>query len=121
MDLGRFELSLNVANLGASKQFYETLGFRVVAGTENEGWLIIRNKALTIGLFQGHIPANLLNFRGRDVFAIATELEQRGLKLHKPAEIEPDGSAGAWIKDPDGNLVYFNTAPGETDACLPEA
>ena|ERR1022692_2611833 len=120
MDLGRFELSLNVADLGASKRFYETLGFRVVAGEESEGWLIVRNMSLTIGLFQGHVPANLLNFRGRDVFAIAAELKQRGLLPHKSAEIEPDGSAGVWFKDPDGNLIYFNTAPGETDECLPE-
>jgi catechol 2,3-dioxygenase-like lactoylglutathione lyase family enzyme len=114
MDLGRFELSLNVADLDASKKFYEILGFKVAGGNEAEGWLILTNNSLTIGIYQGHVPANAMNFRGRDVFAIAEELENCGLALEKPAETESDGSAGAWLKDPDGNLIYLNTAPGET-------
>src|SRR5580704_6677021 len=115
MDLGHFELSLDVADLAASKNFYSTLGFEVIDGDETAGWLIVRNTSLTLGLYQGHVPANLMNFRGKDVFEIAAQLKQAGLKLHKEAEIEPDGSAGAWIKDPDGNLIYFNTAPNETN------
>ena len=114
MRLGRLELSLNVSDLAAAREFYSKLGFRSIEGDERNGYLIMGDGANTLGLYQGHIPANLLNFRGGDVFAIATALESAGLTLDSPAQIEPDGSSGAWISDPDGNRLYFNTAVGET-------
>jgi catechol 2,3-dioxygenase-like lactoylglutathione lyase family enzyme len=113
MNLGRFELCLKVAVLADSRKFYESLGFQVVGGDEGEGWLQLKSASLALALYQGHIPSNLLNFRGADVFAVADELTRRGLELEKPAELEQDGSAGAWLKDPDGNVIYFNTSPEE--------
>ena len=113
MNVGRLELSLKVASLEASRDFYSKLGFRAVNGSEAEGYLILFNGISALGLYQGHVPANLLNFRGGDVFAVAAELEGAGLKLDKPAELESDGSVGAWLTDPDGNRIYLNTAPGE--------
>jgi len=115
MEIGRFELCLKVSDLATSRKFYETLGFKVSKGAEADGFLILKSGSASIGLYQGHIGENLLNFRGGDVFAIAQSLEESGLQLESPAEIESDGSAGAMVRDPDGNLIYFNTS--EADSC----
>ncbi len=113
LKLGRFEYCLNVADLSRSLGFYRKLGFEMIGGVLDEGWAIVRHGDCTLGLFQGHIATNLLNFRGGDVFAIAKELEARGLELSREPQIEDDGSAAAEIHDPDGNRIYFNTFPGE--------
>lgn len=115
LDIGRFELCLVVADLESSLGFYEKLGFSVAGGNPAEGWLIITNGDCRLGLYQGHIRANMLNFRGGDVFIIARELQRRGVRLESGPEIEADGSAGAVLRDPDGNLVYLNTHPDEAD------
>ena len=62
MDLGAFSISLNVADLDASRAFYEKLGFAVVGGEANQNWLILRNGDHTIGLFQGMFEKNILTF-----------------------------------------------------------
>jgi len=112
-DLGTCTVCFNVRDVRRSSEFYAKLGFRVTAGDLAENWLVMEHGNLRLGLFQGHIESNLLNFRGGDVFAIARQLEAQGLKLRTPAQVEPDSSAGATIADPDGNLIYFNTAPDE--------
>ncbi len=33
--------------------------------------------------------------------------------MKSDAKKEPDGSIGATVEDPDGNLIYFNTHPNE--------
>ena len=53
MQLGNFSLSLNVKDIGASRVFYETLGFSVIAGDEEQHWLVLKNGDANIGLFQG--------------------------------------------------------------------
>ncbi len=109
MEVGRFELCLNVADLNASQDFYTALGFTAVGGDVEEGWQILaRGDGTRIALFQGHIEENLLNFRPDDVFAVAEALEKKGLVFESPAELESDGSVGATLRDPDGNLVYLN-------------
>src|SRR5688500_16883893 len=107
MFLGNFELCLNVADVRRSLEFYETLGFERVGGNIADGWAILENNNCRLGLYAGHIESNLLNFRGGDVFAICEELKSRGLAFSQDAYREPDGSAGAFLKDPDGNVVYF--------------
>lgn len=111
--LGRFEYCLNVKDLDASREFYGKLGFEPIGGDADEGWAILSDGKAVIGLYAGHIGENLMNFRRGDVFAIAAALKERGLELEKDAHVEPDGSAGATIRDPDGNLIYFNTHPDE--------
>lgn len=110
MDVGRFELCLNVADLGASRDFYSALGFTAVGGDFEDGWQILaRGDGTRIALFQGHIGENLLNFRPDDVYAVAEALEKKGLAFESPAELESDGSVGATLRDPDGNLIYINS------------
>ncbi|MFT4705083.1 MAG: catechol 2,3-dioxygenase-like lactoylglutathione lyase family enzyme [Bradymonadia bacterium] len=110
---GTLFLCLNVADLSESCAFYAGLGFAQVGGDLTEGWAMISDGENEIHLFENHVPSNTLNFRGGDVFAIAKSLKASGIVLKSDAEREADGSAGAWIKDPDGNAIYFNTAPGE--------
>ena len=111
-----WEVCLNVRDLEATTRFYETLGFAGVGGVTEEGWRVLAHGNLRLALFRGHIREPILNLRGADVFALARELEGRGLVLEGGPEIEPDGSAGATLRDPEGRLVYLNTAPGEGDA-----
>ena len=112
-DIGTCTVCFNVRDVKLASEFYAKLGFSVTAGSLAENWVVVERGNFKLGLYQGHIESNLLNFRGGDVFAIARYLEAQGLKLLAPAQVEPDGSAGATIADPDGNLIYFNTAPGE--------
>lgn len=113
MTLGRFELCLNVADVATSRAFYERLGFAAVGGDEAKGFVILEGSGLRLALYQGHISENLLNFRGEDVYRLAALLAQRGVPFDVPATEEADGSVGAWIKDPDGNLIYLNTQRDE--------
>lgn len=120
MDLGEFHLCLNVADLERSIDFYRKLGFEMVDDHRGDHWAVMRHGNLILGLFEGHIDRNLLNFRGGDVEAIAREATDRGLDLSKPARREPDGSWSAELVDPDGNVVYLNTFPSEQEMYLRE-
>src|SRR5215213_1361621 len=60
--LGAFSVSLAVRDLEASRAFYEKLEFQVVGGDATQNWLILRNGAVTIGLFQGMFERNILTF-----------------------------------------------------------
>lgn len=111
--LGRFEFCLDVADIKKSLDFYKKLGFKEREGDLETGWMVIEHGNCILGLYQGHISKNMLNFRGGDVFAIADVLKSQGLTMGTDAHKESDGSDGAEILDPDGNLIYFNTAPGE--------
>ena len=62
MELGAFSISLAVADIPASRDFYEQFGFEVVGGDPSEGWQILRNGDHTIGLFQGMFDKNILTF-----------------------------------------------------------
>ena len=62
MDLGAFSVSLAVKDIEASKEFYQKLGFKIVMGEVSQNWLIMRNGALTIGLFKGMFEKNSLTF-----------------------------------------------------------
>src|SRR5690606_14008059 len=79
LDLGWFEMCLNVADLSRSIEFYRKLGFRTVSENRGAGFAVIVNGDARLALYEGHIDGNLLNFRGGDVFAIAAELKRRGL------------------------------------------
>lgn len=53
MILGVFSVSLAVADLKASMQFYKKLGFRQFGGDPEQNWAILKNGDHIIGLFQG--------------------------------------------------------------------
>jgi hypothetical protein len=112
--LGRFVFCLNVKDVTAALDFYTKLDFQKVDGVLEQGWAIVEQNGVRLGLFQGHIPANLLNFRGGDVFALQHSLQSRGLKMKTEAIRDPKGCCTAYLEDPDGNVLMFDTCPGET-------
>ena len=56
--LGNFSVSLAVKDLGASREFYEKLGFRVIGGDAAQNWLILQNETSTIG--SRRVPATIV-------------------------------------------------------------
>ena len=116
MNLGRFELCLQVADINSSLNFYTKLGFHAIDGSVEHGVVVIRNGDCRIGLSQGHIAENLLNFRGGDIAEIGRQAETLGLTFEKPPFTAIDGSMGALLRDPDGNAVYLVSHPDEPGA-----
>jgi hypothetical protein len=59
------------------------------------------------------IPADLLNFRGGDVAAIAEKLGEAGVDLQEGVREAPDGGRSLLIYDPDEHPLFFDTTPPE--------
>jgi hypothetical protein len=120
MRLGNFSVSLAVKDIHASRAFYETLGFRAIGGDATKKWLILRNEACTIGLFQGMFEKNTLTFNPGwdpdcntladfdDVRDIQESLESQGLPLITRADESSTGPASFLLVDPDGNPILID-------------
>lgn len=108
MDLGTFSVSLAVKDIKASRAFYETLGFGVIAGDEAQNWLILKNGDAKIGLFQGMFPQNTLTFNPTDVRSIQATLKAQGVPLAVEADATTQGPAHIMLMDPDGNPVLLD-------------
>jgi len=118
--LGNFSVSLAVKDIGASRAFYEKLGFQVFMGDQAKNWLILQNETSTIGLFQGMFSKNTLTFNPGwdrkagtlpdfdDVRAIQRTLKSRGLTLASEANESTSGPASLMVTDPDGNPVLID-------------
>jgi len=109
MKLGKPEISLDVADIKKSIAFYTTLGFKEVEGTISEGWLVVEQAGIRIGLYQEMTESNSITFFGGDVEKIAGKLHESGYQLKTGPAEEEDGTMGAKVLDPDGNLLYFNS------------
>lgn len=120
MDLGAFSVSLAVQDLAVSKSFYETLGFQVVGGQEDHNYLILRNGAHVVGLFQGMFEGNILTFNPgwnqageavepyTDVREIQKTLRESGITMQTEADESTSGPASFVISDPDGNVILVD-------------
>lgn len=121
MELGAFSVSLSVADLAASRSFYEKLGFTVTGGDADQGWLILVNEPAVIGLFQGMFDGNVLTFNPglvlggdqpddfTDVREIQAALESAGIELTDRVDPEnPEGPAHVALTDPDGNAILID-------------
>jgi catechol 2,3-dioxygenase-like lactoylglutathione lyase family enzyme len=120
MDLGTFSISLAVKDIGASKDFYEKLGFEVFAGDATQNWLIMKNGDHAIGLFQGMFERNTLTFNPgwdsnareldsyTDVRELQGQLKQRGVELISEADESTSGPASFVVVDPDGNPILVD-------------
>ena len=113
MNPGRFELCLDVADLGASLSFYRKLGFTLVSGSAASRVAVVKWGNCRVGLYQGYLQENLINFRGGDIPAIAEHARAAGLSFEKEPFSGPDGSMAALVRDPDGNAIYFVSHPNE--------
>ncbi len=124
MDLGNLTCCLACADLAKTSAFYETLGLVPAGGDPKLGWSIFARRdhlpkpgtrMLTtyLSLFQDMIPADLLNFRGGDVAAIAEKLGEAGVDLQEGVREAPDGGRSLLIYDPDEHPLFFDTTPPE--------
>jgi catechol 2,3-dioxygenase-like lactoylglutathione lyase family enzyme len=120
MDLGAFSVSLSVADIEASRDFYQKLGFEPVGGNIDDNWLILRNGDHVIGLFQGMFDKNMLTFNPgwnqqckdtdpfTDVCEIQRKLKEQGVELYGEADETSKGPASVTLCDPDGNPILID-------------
>ncbi|MGB2757160.1 MAG: VOC family protein [Acidimicrobiia bacterium] len=122
MELGVFSISLNVADLDASRKFYEVLGFVVTGGDADQGWLILKNGDTDLGLFHGMFESNILTFNPgltsrlerlaefTDVRAIERTLQEAGIEIAENLSPEAGASGPGYIRltDPDGNAILID-------------
>jgi len=122
LELGAFSISLSVADLAASRRFYEALGFVVTGGDVEHNYLILKNGESTIGIFQGMFEGNILTFNPGltnrmerldeylDVRQIARHLEDAGIAVVSgiDAGAGEDGPANITLIDPDGNAILID-------------
>lgn len=129
MELGAFSISLPVADLARSRDFYATLGFTPTGGSEADGYLILANGTTLIGLFAFDgmdFDAPMLTFNPgltqemgetqqfTDVREVAAALGDAG---HEPVSAPEQGTGPAHlvVLDPDGHRILvdqFVDAPG---------
>ncbi len=119
MELGAFSISLAVKDLQTSRTFYESLGFAAFAGN-GKNYLIMKNGAHAIGLFQGMFDKHILTFNPgwdsnaqplasfADVREIQRHLKAQGLTLATEADESTTGPASLIVVDPDGNSILLD-------------
>lgn len=120
MKLGAFSMSLSVKDIKASKTFYESLGFSVLAGDLEKNYLIMKNENSLIGLFQGMFENNILTFnpgwdenggnieKFDDIRTIQSHLISNGNKIDNPVDEKTTGPASFMVTDPDGNVILID-------------
>lgn len=120
MDLGAFSVSLAVADLDRSLDFYRKLGFAPAGGNTEEGWVILANGTTLIGLFKDMFEGHLLTFNPgltnsqellaefTDVRDIQAALRSRGADLVEAADADGQGPAHITLVDPDGNSILID-------------
>jgi catechol 2,3-dioxygenase-like lactoylglutathione lyase family enzyme len=116
MDLGWFEVALNVQDIERSLAFYRKLGFRLVDGAAESRFATLQNGDCRLSLYQGFLdpPQTQLIFWQGDVRAIAEDLTGKDLAFDRPPATHDDGGTGALLRDPDGHPIYFVNMPGVT-------
>ena len=122
MELGAFSISIPVADLEASQEFYEALGFTVTGGVFEDNWLIMMNGSTVIGLFQGMFDQPMLTFnpglsvdggvpqQGEPVDDVR-HIQQQLLDAAIEVEVEVEGASGPGhliVRDPDGNPIMID-------------
>ncbi|NJW54059.1 VOC family protein [Salinimicrobium oceani] len=120
MKLGAFSVSLNVQDLQVSREFYESLGFAVFAGSADKNYLIMKNGNALVGLFQGMFQGNILTFnpgwdenaqnleKFDDVREIQKHLKNKDIPLLSEADENSSGPASLMLTDPDGNMILVD-------------
>jgi len=120
MHLGAFSVSLAVKDIAASRAFYENLGFTVFGGKQDQRWLIMKNGATLIGLFEGMFEKNMLTFNPgwdsdaktlenfTDVRELQKRLQASGLSPIATVDESTAGPGHFMIEDPDGNQILVD-------------
>ncbi len=120
MELGAFSVSLSVSNIEESKVFYQKLGFEIVGGDQSKNWLVLKNGAHKVGLFQGMFEGNIMTFNPgwdqsrktlesfTDVRELLKEFEAQGVNILQKSITGESGPSSFSIKDPDGNSILID-------------
>ncbi len=121
MKLGQFSVSLAVKDLNASQSFYQTLGFKVLGGDPDHGYVMMKQGDTIIGLFQGMFDHNILTFNPGwdsnaqnvdpfdDVRDIQAKLLADGIDVDvQRADPNGTGPAHFILHDPDGNVIMVD-------------
>jgi lactoylglutathione lyase len=120
VNLGWCDVCLRVSKANISTKFYGDLGFWRVEGSEEEGWAVMTNGNMRLGLFEPQFMESefSLNFRGGDIKAISEELKAKGHSFAKEPKITDRGGS-ALMTDPDGHTIFFDSMIGETKKVEP--
>ncbi|MCA9784442.1 MAG: VOC family protein [Calditrichaeota bacterium] len=120
MNLGAFSISLAVKDIVASRDFYQKFGFTVWGGNVEQNWLIMKNGAHIIGLFQGMFERNLMTFNPgwdqdantlpefTDIRELQRQVKAQGVELLPEADEHGTGPASFMAIDPDGNPILVD-------------
>ncbi len=120
LELGVFSLSLNVADLAASIDFYRKLGFAPTGGDAEAGWVILKNGETTLGLFHAMFERNMLTFNPgltprmerieqfTDIRDLQRSLEDAGITVDSAIEPGSTGPGSLTVIDPDGNPILID-------------
>lgn len=120
MQLGNFSISLAVKDVKLSKAFYEKLGFQSFGGDIEQNWVILKNGATIIGLFQGMFDENMLTFNPgwdenaqsldsyTDIRELQAKLKKADISFVTEADPGSTGPASFVIQDPDGNPILID-------------
>jgi catechol 2,3-dioxygenase-like lactoylglutathione lyase family enzyme len=113
-------MSLAVADMAASRDFYAKLGFEMIAG-DGETWTIMANQSHAIGLFHGMFESNILTFNPgwaglgepidefTDIRELRDQLKAEGIEPTSDSTGDTtSGPASFTIADPDGNAILFD-------------
>jgi catechol 2,3-dioxygenase-like lactoylglutathione lyase family enzyme len=108
VNLGWFEVGLNVADIQRSAAFYETLGFAVAGGSLAERVLALHRRDCSITLYQGFGEDPLyLQFWQGDNAALADRVRRAGIAFERPPG-KDEGKGNAFlVRDPDGHGLFF--------------
>lgn len=111
MELRRLDICLRANDLGASLRFYSALGFQLVEGSAEAEWIVLELGSTRIGLFGSRFMGGdrlSLNFRDGDVMQVASAVVQAGYAVPEPRV--SSGGRSIEVRDPDGNLLFFDSA-----------
>ena len=120
MQLGAFSISLAVSDIENSKTYYQKLGFEVVGGQQEQNWLIMRNGANVIGLFQGMFESNVITFNPGwdqecnplesfdDVRELLAHFKSQGIEISHESINGDSGPSSFAMIDPDGNSILID-------------
>ena len=115
MNLGWCDVCLRVSKAEASRRFYSDLGFWKIEGSDEEGWAVMTNGTLRLGLFEPQFMSTeiSLNFRGGNAASVCDELREKGHSFTTEPKFV-DGGGSASLVDPDGHTIFIDSLPNET-------